>query len=44
MLNRILVFAFGVSSYIIFLGTFLYAIAFIGGFAVPVILDGRVYP
>jgi len=39
-MNRILVFAYGVLSYLIFLGTFLYAVGFIGGFAVPTRLDG----
>lgn len=41
MLNRLLFFACGVGSYLIFLATFLYAIAFVGGFAVPRRLDGR---
>jgi methanethiol S-methyltransferase len=40
MLKRILFFAYGIFSYLIFLGTFLYAIGFIGNFAVPRTLDG----
>src|SRR5215204_4235563 len=40
MLKRILFFAYGVFSYLIFLGTFLYAIGFIGNFGVPTTLDG----
>ncbi len=40
MLKRIVFFAYGSLSYLIFLGTFLYAICFIGNFAVPRTLDG----
>ena len=40
MTKRVLVFAYGVVSYVIFLATFLYAVGFIGGFAVPTRLDG----
>ncbi len=37
---RILFFAYGCAAYLLFLATFLYAIAFIGGFGVPRTLDG----
>jgi protein-S-isoprenylcysteine O-methyltransferase Ste14 len=40
MLKRILFFAYGTFSYLVFLGTFLYALGFIGNFGVPTTLDG----
>ena len=40
MFNRIAFFVYGSLSYVIFLGTFLYAIGFIGNFGVPKTLDG----
>jgi len=39
MAIRVLFFVYGCASYVLFLGTFLYAIAFVGGFA-PTGLDG----
>jgi protein-S-isoprenylcysteine O-methyltransferase Ste14 len=40
MFRRAAVFAFGAVSYAVFLATFLYALAFVGGFLVPTALDG----
>ena len=40
MTKRIFIFAFGVASYAVFFGSFLYAVGFIGNFAVPRTLDG----
>ena len=40
MFKRIAFFAYGSVSYLIFLGTFLYAVGFIGNFGVPTTLDG----
>ena len=40
MFKRILIFVYGSLSYLIFLGTFLYAVCFIGNFGVPRTLDG----
>ena len=40
MFKRIAFFVYGTLSYLIFLGTFLYAIGFIGNFGVPTTLDG----
>ena len=40
IIRRITGFTFGVTSYLVFLATFLYAIGFVGGFLVPTTLDG----
>jgi len=40
VLKRLTFFAYGLAAYLVFLGTFLYAIAFVGGFVVPTGLDG----
>ena len=40
MIKRLACFGYGVVSYLLFLATFLYAIAFVGGFVVPHRLDG----
>ena len=40
MLKRLGYFAFGIASYLVFLGTFLYAIAFVGGIGIRNRLDG----
>jgi methanethiol S-methyltransferase len=42
MITRVLYFVYGCFAYLLFLATFLYAIAFIGGFGVPAVLDGTV--
>jgi protein-S-isoprenylcysteine O-methyltransferase Ste14 len=40
MIRRITIFAYGLACYALFLGTFLYSIAFIGGVGVPRSIDG----
>lgn len=40
MFKRVMFFGYGLVSYLIFLGTFLYSAAFVGGFWVPTQLDG----
>ena len=40
MIKRVLVFAYGVVCYVIFLATFLFALGFVGNFVVPATLDG----
>jgi len=41
MLKRVLFFIYGSVSYLIFFGTFLYALGFVGNFGVPTTLDGE---
>jgi methanethiol S-methyltransferase len=40
VLRRLLFFAYGATAYVVFLATFVYAAAFVGGIAVPHQLDG----
>jgi protein-S-isoprenylcysteine O-methyltransferase Ste14 len=40
MIRRLSIFAFGAFAYLVFFATFLYALAFVGGFLVPTTLDG----
>jgi len=44
MLERTVLFIYGVACYVVFLATFLYAIAFVGGFVVPTRLDAPLGP
>ena len=44
MAKRITFFVYGVACYVVFLGTFLYAAGFIGGFLAPTTLDGPAAP
>ena len=41
MLRRASIFVFGIVSYVVFFATFLYAIAWVGGFLVPTAVDGE---
>ena len=41
MFRRLVFFAYGCGCYLVFLATFLYAIAFVGGLGVPTRLDGE---
>ena len=41
-MSRFTVFGYGLVSYAVFLGVFVYAIGFIGGFLTPTLLDGPV--
>ena len=40
MVKRVSFFVYGLACYVVFLATFLYAIAFIGNLGVPTTLDG----
>ena len=40
MVKRVSFFVYGLASYVLFLATFLYAVAFIGNLGVPTALDG----
>jgi protein-S-isoprenylcysteine O-methyltransferase Ste14 len=40
VVKRATFFVYGLCAYVVFLGTFLYAVAFVGGFGVPARLDG----
>jgi protein-S-isoprenylcysteine O-methyltransferase Ste14 len=40
MVNRLAIFFYGLFAYVVFFGTFLYAIAFVSGLPVPTRLDG----
>jgi protein-S-isoprenylcysteine O-methyltransferase Ste14 len=39
MVKRIFIFTYGLAAYVLFLGTFLYAVGFVGNFGVPRTLD-----
>jgi protein-S-isoprenylcysteine O-methyltransferase Ste14 len=39
-MSRVGIFSYGLLSYVVFLGVFVYAIGFIGGFLTPTLLDG----
>jgi methanethiol S-methyltransferase len=43
MVKRLAFFAYGCFAYVVFLGTFLYAMGFVSGFVVPTRLDGPAY-
>ena len=40
MIQRLSIAVYGAAAYVLFLGTFLYAIGFVSGFGVPKVLDG----